>query len=303
MALFTSRCHALQLVAAAAWLLLLLAVVPPLPVHSAACLKPCYPGNNTQVKLPQGLTKNMFSPFACLADPSVDCRLPEDFADKQPGNSWTKNASCPSCFLYFRHCSQADGSMNSLPLKFVSNSASPVSLKEHALVMPSMPCRGVEVWEDQFCGGEEIWEAAFNHYNAKGDATKYFSYVFAVNSMRRRGMNQLHMHVGLSAAEVAGALQAGYKWAVANKTATFFIKCTNPTKTTIDCKFNNTAQKPADNRRSIKATIAAGATVKAVKPFNTVYGPNPAQGSSPSDATIFNSMADSNNAPGRRLMM
>lgn len=39
------RCHALQLVAAAAWLLLLLAVVPPLPVHSAACLKPCYPGN------------------------------------------------------------------------------------------------------------------------------------------------------------------------------------------------------------------------------------------------------------------
>lgn len=60
--------------------------------------------------------------------------------------------------------------------------------------MPNKPCRGVEVWQDAFCGDEQTWDAALALYTAnKGDPTKYFDYVFAVNSMRKRTQHQVRL--------------------------------------------------------------------------------------------------------------
>ncbi|WIA23072.1 hypothetical protein OEZ85_001417 [Tetradesmus obliquus] len=279
-------------------MLLFLAVVLPSPAHSAPCLEPCVTNQNFVVQLPGKLDSTMFSKSACLVDPSVDCRLANEFFNRnsaQQGlaaNAWSNQANnyCDSCFLYFAYCaSKQGGTIAPGALTFVTNGKNPVSPTEHALLMPNKPCRGVEVWQDAFCGDEQIWDVALALYTAnKGDPTKYFDYVFAVNSMRKRTQHQLHMHVGLITSGVKPGLSDGYKWAKAQKPSpatSSLIACTK--STAVQCTFDASKQMATQN--TIRVTIKPGDAPSAAQPFNTVYGP--IAPTAPNDATKFNSMA------------
>uniref|UniRef100_A0A383VGE6 CHRD domain-containing protein n=1 Tax=Tetradesmus obliquus TaxID=3088 RepID=A0A383VGE6_TETOB len=124
-------------------MLLILAVVLPSPVHSAPCLEPCATNQNFVVQLPGKLDSTMFSKSACLVDPSVDCRLANEFFNRNPAqqglaaNAWSNQANsyCDSCFLYFTYCATPQGgTIAQGPLAFVTNGKSPVSPTEHALL-------------------------------------------------------------------------------------------------------------------------------------------------------------------------
>jgi hypothetical protein len=61
-------------------------------------------------------------------------------------------------------------------------------------VMPSQPCRGVEAWQNDRCGGEAAWDAAFKRWTSDGGSAKsYFGFVLAVNSMEKRTQHQASM--------------------------------------------------------------------------------------------------------------
>uniref|UniRef100_A0A383W8N9 Uncharacterized protein n=1 Tax=Tetradesmus obliquus TaxID=3088 RepID=A0A383W8N9_TETOB len=235
----------------------------------------------------------MFSKFTCLVDPSLDCRLSHEFSSPPrplaekgfPANAWDNKNYCFGCFLYFAHCTQKDGSMNTGTLAFVHNSKSPTLQTEHSLVMPNQPCRGIEVWQNRRCGGETAWDASLKRYtDAGGKVADYFGYVVSVNSMEKRTQHQLHMHVGLTPKEVKDALKAGHTWAK-GKTSSYFIFCSKQQNQAISCNFDPNKQTKATN--TIAVTIAAGTTPSAVTPFMMVYGKNSLP---PSDATIKNSM-------------
>ena len=93
------------------------------------------------------------------------------------------------------------------------------SPRDHVLVMPTKPCRGVEDANSvPACGGEGIWDAAWRA--VVGDSKQFG---LAVNPTARRTRHQLHIHV----AKMLPSLQKSLAEVASHKDTSWIgISCT-----------------------------------------------------------------------------